>query len=418
MEEGPPLAVEDRRQASGSPNRVRELGVGIVGAGFIGRVHARSARLAGGRIVGVAASTPERADAVGRELGAERGFASAEELVASADVDVVHVCTPNHLHLPLALAALAAGKHLVCEKPLALDAAGAAELAGAAGAAGTVATVPFAYRYYPTVREARARVRSGEAGELRLVHGGYLQDWMAGAEDDNWRVDAELGGSSRAFADIGSHWCDLVEFVSGQRIAKLAARLVIAHPERPQTGSHSFGHGDGGGARRAVETEDAATVLFETDHGAAGSFVVSQVSPGRKNRLWFEITGAEEALAFDQEQPETLWVGRREGARVVARDFDTLDPAAAAYVTLPGGHPQGFHDCFEAFVAETYAAIRDGEIADGLPQVADGLRAARITDAVLRSAHDGAAWVEVDMSAEPRTRKGDLGAKRDLGGSG
>jgi predicted dehydrogenase len=396
MEEGPPLAVDDRGRSSGDA-QVAELGVGVIGAGFIGRVHARSARLAGGRIVGVAASTPERSDAAGRELGAERAFASGEELAGADDVDVVHICTPNHLHLPLALAALRAGKHVVCEKPLALDAAGAAELAAAADEAGVVATVPFAYRYYPTVREARARVGSGRTGELRLISGGYLQDWMAGADDDNWRVDAELGGRSRAFADIGSHWCDLVEFVTGQRIARLAARLVIAYPERPRTGSHSFGQGgDGGGTRRAVETEDAATVLFETDRGVAGSFVVSQVSPGRKNRLWFELTGTDEGLTFDQEQPETLWVGRREAATLLARDFDTLDPAAAAYVTLPGGHPQGYHDCFDAFVAETYAAIRDGETADGLPLVADGLRAARITDAVLRSDADGASWVDVE----------------------
>jgi predicted dehydrogenase len=396
MEEGPPLAVGEPRSPADRAD-APELRVGIAGAGFIGRVHARSARLAGGRIVGVAASTPERAHAAGRELGADHGFATADELVASADVDVVHICTPNHLHLPLALAALGSGKHVICEKPLALDAAGAQELAAAARAAGTVATVPFVYRYYPTVREARARIRSGEAGDLRLIHGGYLQDWMAGAEDDNWRVDAELGGSSRAFADIGSHWCDLVEFVSGQRIERLAARLVIAHRERPRTGSHSFGHaGDGHGTLRAVETEDAATVIFETDQGTAGSLAVSQVSPGRKNRLWFEITGAQEGLAFDQEQPEALWVGRRDRTTVVPRDFDTLDSAAAAYVTLPGGHPQGYHDCFDAFVAETYAAIRGDQPADGLPQVADGLRAARITDAVLRSAaHDGA-WVEVE----------------------
>ena len=395
MEEGTPLGVREQRQASGGPAGA-ELRVGIAGAGFIGRVHARSARLAGARIVGVAASSPERSDAAGRELGAERAFASADDLVASDAIDVVHVCTPNHLHLPLARAALAAGKHLVCEKPLALDAAGAAELVALAGAAGTVATVPFAYRYYPIVREVRARLRSGRTGEPRLLYGGYLQDWLVAADDDNWRVDAELGGASRAFADIGSHWCDLVEFVSGQRINRLTAQVLIAHPERRRApAAHSFGHAaDGGGARRGVETEDAATMIFETDRGAAGSVVVSQVSAGRKNRLWFELAGADETFAFDQEQPETLWVGRREGGTAVPRDFDTLDPEAARYVTLPGGHPQGFHDCFDAFVAETYAAIRDGEAAEGLPTLADGLRTARITEAVLESARERT-WVEV-----------------------
>jgi predicted dehydrogenase len=399
MEEGARLATEPRSE----PGEGR-LRVGILGAGFIGRVHSRSARLAGGRIVAVAASTPERAEAARNDLGAERGMARAEELVAAPDIDVVHVCTPNHLHLPLALAALAAGKHVVCEKPLAFDAADAKELLAAADHAGTVATVPFAYRYYPTVREARARVRAGAVGQVRLVHGGYLQDWLVDPDDANWRVDAALGGASRAFADIGSHWCDLMEFVTGQRITRLAARTLIAHPERPWAPhSHSFGHGDGGGERRAVETEDAVTMVFETDQGALGTLVVSQVSPGRKNHLWFEVTGSEQGLGFDQEQPETLWVGSRAGATAVPRDFDALAPEAAAYVTLPGGHPQGFHDCFDAFVAETYAAIHGEPQADGLPRIADGVRAAVITDAVLASARDGE-WVEV-----PRARSHEQG---------
>ena len=199
---------------------------GIVGTGFIGRIQARSARLAGGRVAGVVASSPERSVAAADELGAAQAFASAEELIAFDGIDVVHICTPNHLHLPLALEALAAGKHVVCEKPVALDAPSAERLAAAAASAGTVATVPFAYRYYPTVREARARVRNGSTGPLRLLQGGYLQDWLLFADDDNWRVDTELGGASRAFADIGSHWCDLVEFVSGQRITSLTARTA------------------------------------------------------------------------------------------------------------------------------------------------------------------------------------------------
>src|SRR5918996_2860578 len=207
-------------EATAAPS-IQTLRVGIAGTGFIGRVHARSALLAGGRIAGIAASTPERAADAARELGAERAFGGAEELVVADDVDVVHICVPNHLHLPLARAALEAGKHVVLEKPIALDAAEADELVAAAERAGRVATVPFAYRYYPTVREARPRIGAGEAGPLRLLQGGYLQDWLLRAEDDNWRVEPELGGRSRAFADIGSHLCDLIEFVSGQRIEAL-----------------------------------------------------------------------------------------------------------------------------------------------------------------------------------------------------
>jgi predicted dehydrogenase len=381
-------------EAASVDARADTLRVGIAGTGFIGRVHARSALLAGGRVTGVAASTPERAVDAARELGAERSFASARELVAADEVDVVHICVPNHLHLPLARAALEAGKHVVLEKPIALDAVEADELVSAAERAGRVATVPFAYRYYPTVREARARIAAGEAGELRLLQGGYLQDWLLRAEDDNWRVDPELGGRSRAFADIGSHLCDLIEFVSGQRITALTARVLVAHPERTHSAGHSFERGDGGGDRRAVETEDIATVMFETDAGAVGSVVVSQVSAGHKNRLWFEVSGLERAFAFEQEQPETLWVGGSASAERVPRDFSTLSPPAAAYVTLPGGHPQGFHDCFDAFIADTYDAIRGAEAADGLPTLADGARAVRLTDAVLASAAERG-WVEV-----------------------
>src|SRR3954466_3379298 len=198
--------------------------VAIAGTGFIGGVHARSARLAGARLVGVAASSPESAGRAVQALGAERAFASAEELVEAPDVDVLHICTPNHLHVPLAEAAIAAGKHVICEKPLALSGDDAVRLATAADAAGVQAGVPFVYRYYPTVREARELVRRGKTGSLRLLHGSYLQDWLLRPDDDNWRVQADFGGPSRAFADIGSHWCDLAEFISGHRITRLSAR--------------------------------------------------------------------------------------------------------------------------------------------------------------------------------------------------
>src|SRR5262245_23804675 len=246
-----------------------ELRVGIAGAGFIGGVHARSARLAGARVVGISASSPERAAEAAAELGIDHGFASSEELVESSDVDVVHVCTPNHLHVPLAEAALAAGKHVVCEKPLALDPAGATRLVEAAAESGRQTAVPFVYRYYPTVREARERVRTGETGPIRLLHGSYLQDWLLEPDDDNWRVDPELGGASRAFADIGSHWCDLIEFVSGHRVTRLSARTMTALPERRRSEHRAAFAGPGeGGTLRPVETEDAAIVDFETDGGA------------------------------------------------------------------------------------------------------------------------------------------------------
>jgi predicted dehydrogenase len=370
----------------------QSLRVGIVGTGFVGRLHARAARLAGAQIAGVAASTPERAAAVRAELGAERDFAAAEELVAAEEIDVVHICTPNNLHVPLARAAIEAGKHVVCEKPVALSSAEAAELAAAAERAGVLVTVPFVYRYYPTVRELRARL--GAAAQAQLLSGGYLQDWLLGAGDYNWRVDPELGGASRAFADIGSHWCDLVEFASGQRLTSLVARTAVTQETRRAATAASFERGDGAGEERPVETEDVAALLFETDAGAIGTLLVSQVSAGRKNRLWVEIVAGEETFAFDQERPDALTVLRRAAAEAVPRDFDTLSPEAARYVTLPGGHPQGYQDCFDAFVRESYAAFAGDPVADGLPRLGDGARAVRITEAVLESARR-AEWVEV-----------------------
>jgi predicted dehydrogenase len=378
--------------------------IAIAGTGFVGAVHARSARLAGGRLVGVSASTPARAEAAAQRLGAERAFATSEELVASPDVDVVHVCTPNHLHEPLAMAALAAGKHVICEKPLAMDAPGAQRLVEAAARAGTVAAVPFVYRYYPTVQEARSRVTSGSTGPVRLVHGTYLQDWLLDARDDNWRVDAELGGASRAFADIGSHWCDLAEFVTGHRITRLAARTLTAVTERHVAdGRAAFARGqvDAGGPMRPVTTEDAAVVQFETDGGALGSVVVSQVSPGRKNRLWLEVDAAEEAVVFDQETPETLWSGRQDAVSLVLRDATTMAPAAARLSQLPAGHPQGYADCFDAFVADAYAAMDGAEPTDGIPRFGDGLRSATLVDAVMTSARTGD-WIDVALAVRDR----------------
>jgi predicted dehydrogenase len=343
----------------------------------------------------VSASSPGRAREAAARLGAERAFDSPEELAVADGVDVVHVCTPNDLHAPLAEAALRAGKHVVCEKPLATTAAEAERLLDAAQDAARVATVPFVYRYNPIVFEARARVAAGDIGALRLVHGGYLQDWLSTPDDDNWRVDPARSGASRTFADIGSHWCDLMEFVTGRRIAAVCAQTATVVPERAdRAGAPAFAQRTAGGPTRAVVTEDLATMLFRTDSGMVGTMLVSQVSPGRKNHLHLEIAGEHASLRFEQERPETLWIGRREGTEIAWRDPLAMHPEAARLATTPAGHAQGYVDCFEAFVADTYAAIGGGD-PDGLPRFADGARSARIVDAVVASARAGAAWVEV-----------------------
>jgi len=351
---------------------------GIIGTGFIGGVHARAVRAAGGVLAAVAGRDAGASSAAAIRLSAERAAASAEDLVEADDVDVVHVCTPNHLHAPLAERAMAAGKHVICEKPLSTGVDSSRRLATLAATAPVVAAVPFVYRFYPTVRDARGRVRRGDAGPVRLIHGSYLQDWLSRPEDHDWRLESALGGGSRAFGDIGVHWCDVVEFTTGHRITRLVARLATV----PR-----------GAGRAQPDTEDAATLLFETDRGAVGAAVVSQVSPGRKNRLWFSVDGAALSLQFDQELPDALWLGGREQNVLVHRGGETSTGAAGRYNLVPAGHPQGYLDCFTAFVADVYAAAA-GEPPDGLPTFDDGLRAAVLTDAVLTSARSGG-WVDV-----------------------
>jgi len=354
-----------------------QLGIGFVGGGFMAEVHSRAARAARARLGGIVSSSPARSESAAETLGIETAYGSVEQLLADPAIDVVHIVTPNATHRDLALAAIHAGKHVVCEKPLATSVADAAELVAAAASAGVVATVPFAYRFHPMVREARTRLAAGEPGRLLSIQGVYLQDWLLDRSDDNWRVDSHQGGPSRAFADIGSHLCDLIEFVTGDRIARVQALTRTVHPERAST--------------KDVTTEDLVAVLFETEAGAVGTLLVSQVAPGRKNRLHLELSGAAETVVFDQEHPESLWLGRRVGSEVLTRG-EGLGADAARLSILPSGHPLGFQDAFNAFVADSYAAIA-GEYHDGLPTFDDGLRAVRITQAVIESANTGA-WVD------------------------
>ncbi len=367
------------------------LRVAIVGGGMIAAVHRRAALLAGAQVSVVLGSSPERSAEIARDWGVETAAGSIEELLADRP-DVVHVCTPNATHVAYARAALEAGCHVVCEKPLATSVEDAEALATLAETAGLVATVPFVYRFHPLVREIRARVAAGELGTVHLVHGSYLQDWLLDPAASSWRVFEADGGPSRAFADIGSHWCDLVEFVTGRRFTELVADLRTVYGERPVSSGASFG-GANGGDTAPVTTEDAATVLLRTADGVPGSVVISQVSAGRKNRLWFEIDGERQCAVFDQENPESVWLGGEASSTVLVRDGSQGSPDARRLSSLPAGHAQGYAQCFESFVADTYAAVR-GEVRDGLPTFADGARSAHLIDAVLRSAASRA-WTEI-----------------------
>jgi len=372
-----------------------KLGIAIVGTGMIAAVHRRAALLAGADVRGVAASSPQRAQEVAQAWNVPRAYRDIEEVVADPQVQVVHVCTPNHLHRAMAQAALEAGKHVVCEKPLATTLADAQALAGLAASTGLIATVPFVYRYHPVVREARARIADGELGPLHLIHGSYLQDWLLDPASNNWRVDPALGGTSRVFADIGSHWCDLVEWVSGQRFAEVSAAFATVIAERSAEGAESFSTPAAGGAAQVVTSEDVATAMFRTGVGTLASLTVSQVSAGRHNRLWFEIDGAKASVAFNQEDPERLWIGRpdqREETFVRGPGAGSAEQRRLS--VLPPGHAQGYGHCFEAFVADTYRAI-EGERPQGLPTFDDGLRSALIVDRVIASARSRA-WSTID----------------------
>ncbi|WP_134733484.1 Gfo/Idh/MocA family protein [Amycolatopsis nivea] len=380
--------------AEQDPRKKPRRGVAVLGAGMIAAVHRRAALLAGAEVTGVLASTPERSREVADQWRISTGYRDLAEVLEDERVEVVHVCTPNATHAEYAEAALRAGKHVICEKPLGVSVEQAGRMAALAEQSGLVATVPFVYRYHPIVRELRARVRSGELGDrLLLVHGSYLQDWMLSPDVSGWRVFPDFGGPSRAFADIGSHWCDLVEWITGDPFAELTAATSVAVPDRPGSGGPSFG-GSGSGERVPVRTEDSATLLLRTGTGVLASATISQVAAGRKNRLWFELDGSRGSAVFDQERPESIWLGGADESRIVVRDSGTGSPEQRRLSQLPAGHAQGYAQCFEAFVADTYAAV-DGAVPDGLPGFADGLRSARLVDAVLRSARDGS-WTKVE----------------------
>lgn len=372
-----------------------KLGIAIVGAGMIGAVHRRAALLAGAEVRGVAASSPQRAQEVAQTWNVAHAYRDIEEVVTDPQVQVVHVCTPNHLHRAMAQAALEAGKHVICEKPLATTLEDAQALAALAARTGLVATVPFVYRYHPVVREARARIAQGELGPLHLIHGSYLQDWLLDPASNNWRVDPSLGGTSRVFADIGSHWCDLVEWVSGERFAEVSAAFATVIAERGAVTGQSFTTPAAGGTTQAVSSEDVATAMLRTSAGTLASLTVSQVSAGRHNRLWFEIDGARASVAFNQEDAERLWIGRpdqREDSFVRGPGAGSAEQRRLS--VLPAGHAQGYGNCFEAFVADTYRAIA-GEQPEGLPTFDDGLRSARIVTRVIASARSRA-WTAID----------------------
>jgi predicted dehydrogenase len=377
----------------------RPIRAAVIGTGFIGVVHVDALRRLGIEVAGVLGSTPERGAARAVEAGLPPAYPDLDALLSDATVDVVHVTSPNSLHRDHARAVIAAGKHVVCEKPLAVSSAEAHELADLARAAGVVNCVNFNQRFYPQAQEMAARVRDGSVGDLRLVSGSYLQDWLLEATDWNWRLDDTVGGPLRAVGDIGSHWMDLACFVTGRRIEAVMADLVTVHPVRhaPVGPVETFQAAGGETTPHEIRTEDIANLLLRFEGGLRGALIVSQVSPGRKNRLWLELDGSHDALAWCNEAPDDLWIGHRGRASELSqRDPGLLSPLARRSTWHPGGHAEGFPDTFRALYRAAYADVARGGPSDhpDYPTFADGLAQALVGDAVLQSAATGA-WAEV-----------------------
>jgi len=339
---------------------ISDLKAGVVGTGFIGVVHVDALRRLGVELKGVVGSTPERAAA----KSIAPVYDSYEALLADEEIDVVHLTTPNHLHYPEVKQALAAGKHVVCEKPLAMTSDESRELLELAHASGVVHCTNFNIRFYPIVQEARARVQSGEVGEVWNVHGGYLQDWLATPTDWNWRLEPGKGGKLRAVGDIGSHWMDLAQFLTGQRIVQVLADLATAITvrRRPVGEVETFASAaDVERVEAPMETEDFGHILVRFDGGARGSLVISQVSFGRKNSIRFEVDGSHGALYWDGERNEELWIGRRDGPNeTLQRNAALMHESAAARTHLPVAHTEGFADTFRELYRAVYADIARG----------------------------------------------------------
>ena len=376
--------------------------VGIIGSGFIGPAHIEALRRLGNvNVVALCDSSQAVADERARSLHVPHAYGSVEALLAHPGLQVVHNCTPNHLHADINRQILRAGLHVFSEKPLCMTPDEAHELVDLAEQAGVVHGVSFVYRQFAMVQQAASMVRNGSVGRLFAVQGCYLQDWMLLETDYNWRVDAALGGASRAVADIGSHWCDTVQYVTGRRITEVMADLSIVWPTRKANvaGSQTFTHDEHAHYEdKLVTTEDFGSVLLRFDDGSKGSFSVSQVSAGRKNRLTFEINGSEQSVAWDQETPQQLWIGHRARANQTLSDDPGLmnrDVADSAH--FPGGHIEGWPDAFKNMMAQFYRAVQAGAMPDN-PQFAtfhDGASVMYILDAIVKS-HQQQRWVRVE----------------------
>ena len=381
--------------------------MGIVGAGFVGPHHVDAVRRLGYvDVVAVAGSTQASADKKAEALGARKAYGSYEALLNDPDVQVVHNATPNYLHYPVNAAAIAKGKHVISDKPLAMTAAEAKKLLDQATKAGIVHAVTFNYRGNPLVQQARHAIKRGDIGKPHFLVGQYLQDWLLKETDYSWRLEPDKGGASSALGDIGSHWCDLAQHLSGLRITHVLGDITTVVPKRrrPVGAREAFAAADANQKTEDVEikVEDLASVLLRFDNGAKGSFSVGQVCAGHKNDLEIEICGSKASLKWRQEHQNELLIGYRDKPNeILQKDPSLIDSEARGYAHLPGGHQEAWADAFANLMRDIYGFIADGrKPTDPHPPAfatfEDGYRANCIVEAILQSASKGSAWTKVE----------------------
>jgi predicted dehydrogenase len=380
---------------------MKQVKTAIFGTGFIGRVHLDAVRrLESVEVVALADPHIEPAQVLGAGFGIPTVVSDYRAILADPKVDVVDICTPNSQHYSIAREALEAGKHVVCEKPLATSVEEAQELVALAAQKGVRNCVCHNLRYYPMVQQLRRMREAGELGEILSVQGAYSQDWLLYDTDWNWRIDSKVGGPSRAMADIGSHWFDIAEHVTGLRVSSLCADLQTFHSTRkePKHAIETFANkllGPEDYIERPVDTEDYGAVIFHMGERTRGSVVASQAAAGRKNRLSIEVYGTKASAAWNQERPNELWIGYRDkGNQLLLKDPSLLKPEARSYADLPGGHAEGYDDTTKQMMRRFYASVGDPGITPEYPQFADGLRQLVILQAEMVS-HKKRGWVDV-----------------------
>ena len=371
---------------------MKKLQTAMIGAGFMGRVHTEGIRRLGNvevaAIVGVSA---EEARSFGESMGIERTTGDYKDVLADPSIDAVHICTPNVLHHPIAMAAMQAGKHVLCEKPLTVTSAQAREMVDLAKRKSLANCVNHNLRYYPVVQHVRRMVENGDLGEILIAQGTYSQDWLLYDTDYNWRLEAKENGPLRAMGDIGSHWMDMVQHLTGLKITALCADLAIFHSTRkkPKFAVETFT-----GKKLspedynsiAIDTDDFGAVLFRLGKRARGAFTVSQMSAGCKNRFQFEVFGTKAGAIWNQERPDELWIGQRNSPnQYLIKDGSLMDPKAASYADLPGGHGEGYDDAHKQVFRRFYRRVADASAPEDYPTFAEGLWGMQLLEKVIES---------------------------------